>query len=175
MFDREDFRSFDRNRSPGDRMTRAATIRRLLAAAAFIAALVGCSSKSLYEFDQMDLTSAEEELTEFSLGHYAIPIPIIGSEGPSAGVRHNRLEFAFDLHALVPHEEEAHMAELWGQHEGKVRDRVLRICRGASAEELEEQPELATLKSHLTDAVQDELGSKTIRRLLITEVNHREL
>jgi hypothetical protein len=175
MFDREDFRSIDRNRNPSDRMTCAAAIRRFLAAAALVTALVGCSSKSFYEFEEMDLTSAEEELTEFSLGHYAIPIPIIGSEGPSAGVRRNRLEFAFDLHALVPHEEETHMADLWGQHEGKVRDRVMRICRNASAEELEEQPELATLKSHLTDAVQDELGPKTIRRLLITEVNHREL
>jgi Flagellar basal body-associated protein FliL len=158
-----------------DRMNCAAAIRRLSAAAALIVVFVGCSSKSPYEFDEMDLTSAEEELTEFSLGHYAIPIPIISSEGPSAGVRRNRLEFAFDLHALVRHEEETHFADLWGQHEGKIRDRVMRVCRNASAEELEEQPELATLKSHLTDAVQDELGPKSIRRLLITEVNHREL
>ena len=39
-----------------------------------------------------------------------------------------------------------------------IRDRVILVCRNATTDELQE-PELATLKSHLTDAVQAELGS----------------
>jgi flagellar basal body-associated protein FliL len=78
------------------------------------------------------------------------------------------------LHALVTRDSESQLTEMWEQHEGKIRDRVIRICRRASYEDLQEA-ELATLKSHLMDAVQAQLGPKVVRRLLMTEVDIREL
>ncbi|HEY4233039.1 MAG TPA: flagellar basal body-associated FliL family protein, partial [Lacipirellulaceae bacterium] len=122
----------------------------------------------------LDLTPAQDELSEFSLGHYSIPIPIAKSDGPNEGENRNRLQLTFDLYALVTPSYESQMNDSWQRHQGNIRDCVIRVCRNASLEELQE-PELATLKSHLTDAVQDQLGPKSIHRLLISEVATKEL
>jgi flagellar basal body-associated protein FliL len=90
------------------------------------------------------------------------------------GVKRNRVEFAFSLYALTTPECEKRLKSQCKRHEGKVRDRVILICRNATAEDLQEQ-ELATLKSHLTDAVHAEFGTQCIRRLLITDVVTRKL
>ena len=144
-------------------------------AAGFLAAMVcGCESRTAFEFDALDLTPAQDEMSEFALGHYAIPIPIAKSDGLSEGESRNRLVLTFDLFALVSPSEGPALTDSWSRHEGNVRDTVIRVCRNASTEELQE-PELSTLKSHLTDAVQDQLGSKSVHRLLISEMTSREL
>jgi hypothetical protein len=137
-------------------------------------ALGGCKPRTAYEFDALDLTPTQDELCEFSLGHYNIPIPIAKSDGPNEGENRNRLDLTFDLYALVAPSYESQMNDVWQRHEGSIRDCVIRVCRNASLEELQE-PELATLKSHLTDAVQEQLGPKCIHRLLISEVATKEL
>ena len=145
-----------------------------MVAVALGATLAGCSSPSPYEFDSMDLSPTQDELIEFSLGKYSIPIPIVRPYEEKDKPRFNRIEFGFELYALIPLDYEKELTDSWSRHEGKVRDRVIRVCRAASLEELQE-PELATLKSHLTDAVQSQLGRSGIRRLLIAEVRQREL
>ena len=149
-------------------------VRMALLASFVCAGLVGCESRTAFEFDALDLTPAQDEMAEFSLGHYAIPIPIAKPDGSSDGESRNRLVLTFDLFALVSPSEVPVLTDSWQRHEGNVRDCILRVCRNASTEELQE-PELATLKSHLTDAVQDQLGSKSIHRLLISEVTSKEL
>lgn len=146
----------------------------ILAAAFLAASLAGCNSTPTYEFDELDSTPAQDDLIEFSLGKYVIPIPLVRSYAANEGPKRNRLEFAFELHALITGDYESELAGTWDRHEGTIRDRVILICRNATIDELQE-PELATLKSHLTDAVQAELGSKRIRRLLISEVETRQL
>jgi Flagellar basal body-associated protein FliL len=146
----------------------------IVAAAVVGLAIVGCKPRTAYEFDALDLTPAQDELSEFSLGHYSIPIPIVASDGSKDGESRNRLQLTFDLYALVAPSYESEIHESWERHEGNVRDNVIRVCRNASLEELQE-PELATLKSHLIDAIQDQLGPKSIHRLLISEVATREL
>jgi len=163
--------------SHADRSRPTTGWKKLLMAAALTAAGTlagGCSSKSPYEFDELDLTPAQDELTEFSLGEYSIPIPIVQSYGQNGGSAHNSIEFSFQLHALITGDYESQLDEVWKRHEGTIRDRIILVCRNATMDELQE-PELASLKSHLTDAVQAELGPKTIRRLLITEVVTRKL
>ena len=65
----------------------------LLAGAGLILIAVGCRSKSTFEFDELDLVPAQEDLTEFSLGRFAIPIPLGGKEfGDDASPR-NRVQF----------------------------------------------------------------------------------
>jgi hypothetical protein len=153
--------------------TRRTTRSAFASGAIFVAflALAGCGSAPTYELDELDLTPAQDELIEFPLGHYEIPIPISRGFGSKA-VSRNRIELAFDLHALVTRDFESQLEDLWHRHEGNIRDGIIRVCRNASLDELQE-PELATLKSHLTDAVQAQLGPKTIRRLMLTEVHTR--
>jgi hypothetical protein len=146
----------------------------IAAVAVVVLATGGCKPRTAYEFDVLDLTPAQDELSEFSLGHYCIPIPIASSEGAGDGESRNRLQLTFDLYALVAPSYESGIRESWERHEGNVRDNVIRVCRNASPEELQE-PDLATLKSHLIDAIQDQLGPKSIHRLLIGEVATKEL
>lgn len=163
--------------SPFDVRHRLAERWRLATCAALAAALVavaGCSSRPAFDLDRLDLTPAHDELVEFSLGGYSVPIPVVESQGQDQLVRTNRLEFSFALFALVTTDQRSSLADAWARHEGKIRDRVIRVCRNASIADLQE-PELATLKSHLADAVQAEVGAKVVRRLLLTEVVSEEL
>jgi flagellar basal body-associated protein FliL len=134
----------------------------------------GCGGYEDFEFDKLDWTPTQDEMVEVSLGEYVIPIPMIQTATFDEGVKRNRVEFAFSLYALTTPECEKRLKSQWKRHEGKVRDRVILICRNATAEDLQEQ-ELATLKSHLTDAVHAEFGTQCIRRLLITDVVTRKL
>lgn len=144
------------------------------AAGLLVVAAIGCGPKEDFEFDELDLTPAQDELIEFSLGKYVIPVPLLRSSGSGDGVKRNRVEFSFALYALVTSDCKKRLAGQWKRHEGKLRDRIILICRNATIEDLQE-PELATLKTHLTDAVHAELGSNCIRRLLISEVITRKL
>jgi hypothetical protein len=129
----------------------------------------GCGSKSRFQFDELDLVPAQEELTEFSLGKYAIPIPVANGIGGEADSMRNAVEFGFELIAVVKRDHEARIADSWERHEGKIRDRVIRVCRNASLNDLE------ALKAHLMDAVQAQLGDKEIRQLVIAEVESQEI
>jgi hypothetical protein len=139
----------------------------LLASLAWAAC--GCGSKSRFQFDELDLVPAQEELTEFSLGKYAIPIPVAEGIDGEAQSKRNAVEFGFELIAVVKREHESRIVDSWERHEGKIRDRVIRVCRNASLNDLEE------LKAHLMDAVQAQLGDKEIRQLVIAEVNSQEI
>ena len=134
----------------------------------------GCSSESKFKFDQMDVAPAAEELTEFSLGEYMIPIPVAVDDGAEGQVRRNRFQFDFQLHALVSPKEESQIADAWERHEGVIRDKVISICRSASVDDLME-PELATLKARLADVLATQLGDKKVRQLLITDIVSRQL
>jgi hypothetical protein len=136
-------------------------------------ALVGCKPRTAYEFDALDFTPTQDELGEFFLGHYDIPIPL-AVDGAAESESRNRLTITFDLYALVAPQDESQMNDSWERHEGNIRDSVIRVCRSASPEELQE-PELVTLKSHLADAIQEEMGNKSLHRLLLSEVTTKEL
>lgn len=152
-------------------------IRRLwcwFAFATACCALLGCDSKSSFELDQLDVAPAEEELAEFPLGEYKIPIPLTDNCEQSTIVRRNRIEFDFQLFALVSPKEESQFEDAWNRHEGVIRDQVISICRRATVEELQE-PELVTLKARLTDVLASQLGEKRLRQILITDVVSQEL
>jgi flagellar basal body-associated protein FliL len=78
------------------------------------------------------------------------------------------------LYALVRPENKSHIADDWARHEGKIRDHVIRVCRNASVDELQE-PELSTLKARLMDALAAQMGENDLRQLLITEVVSQKL
>lgn len=135
----------------------------------------GCGSHySTFEFDALDLAPPQEELSEFLLGQYSIPIPVLEQRGANEHEHRNRFQFDFELYALVRPENKSSIADDWERHEGKIRDNVIRVCRNASVDDLQE-PELSTLKARLMDALAAQVGRNDVRQLLITEVVSQRL
>ena len=133
----------------------------------------GCGSRPAFEFDEMDMVAAEEKFSEFPLGHFQVPIPAPENRLDGRAARRNRLQVDFHLFALVEPIHKSHIEESWKRREGMIRDRVIRVCRNASLEELHE-PELETLKARLMDAIGPQLGDE-LHQLLITEVVSHEI
>jgi flagellar basal body-associated protein FliL len=133
----------------------------------------GCGSEPAFEFDELDLVAAEEELEEFSLGEYAIPIPATGNDVDGQAPKRNRVQMDFELFALVSPHEKSKLSAVWERHEGMIRDHVIRICRNSPLEVLHE-PELGTLKAKLKDALGPHFGDD-VHQLLITDVVTREI
>jgi flagellar basal body-associated protein FliL len=133
----------------------------------------GCGSAPTFEFDEMDLVAAEEKFTEFPLGQFKVPIPAPENRLERRVATLNRVQVDFQLFALVEPIHKSHIEESWKRHEGMIRDRVIRVCRSATLEELHE-PELETLKARLMDAIGPQLGDE-LQQLLITEVVSQEI
>ena len=141
----------------------------LLAASAVCCAVVGCKSSTPFQLDGIDVLPAMEELTEFSLGQYQIPISIVDDRNQAKLTRHNRLQFDFTLYALVSPKDKSHIEDAWSRYEGQIRDQVINVCRSATLDELQE-PEFATLKARLTDVLAAKIGEKSLRQLVFTSV-----
>jgi hypothetical protein len=134
----------------------------------------GCAKEPSFEYDLLDPVAAKEELSEFSLGEYSIPIPVV-EEGRAGKLRHsNRFQLDFELYALVTPGKKSDIANSWSRHEGAIRDHVIRVCRNATVDELLE-PELSALKAHLMDALVAQVGESGLRQLLITDVVSQRL
>jgi len=132
-------------------------------------AVCGCKSKAPFQLDGIDVLPPVEELKEFSLGQYQIPIPIVEDRNQSNQKRYNRFQFDFTLYALVSPQEKAQIEDAWERHEGQIRDQVIRVCRSATLDELQE-PEFATIKARLTDVLAAKLGEKPLRQLVFNAV-----
>jgi hypothetical protein len=150
------------------------SVRGQLAFVAVAICLAGCGSKSNFEYDALDLAPPQEELSEFNLGKYSIPIPVIEDRGSKELARRNRFQLDFELHALIPPDKKSNIADDWDRHQGKIRNNVIRVCRTASVDELQD-PELSTLKARLMDALADQVGRKDLRALLITDIVSQRL
>jgi hypothetical protein len=146
----------------------------LLAGLLVLCGLSGCRSKSTFEFDALDLQPPQEELSEFALGEYRIPIPVAEEDAAGRRAYRHRFEFDFSLHALVSPAEQSQVAQAWARHEGQIRDKVISVCRAATVDELQE-PELATLKARLADALASQMGDGEVRQLLLTDLVSQEL
>src|SRR5947207_5356525 len=146
----------------------------LLCAVGVLGCAVGCKSKSSFQLDGIDVLPPVEELKEFPLGKYQIPIPIVDDRNQTKLTRHNRFQFDFTLYALVSSKEKSQIEEAWGRYEGQIRDQVMNVCRSATLDELQE-PEFATLKARLTDVLAAKLGEKPLRQLVINEVVSQQL
>ena len=146
----------------------------LISWGAFGFIVVGCSSPPPFDFDSLGLVPAQEKLAEIPLGRYTVPIPAAMNQDDHEARRRNRFQFDFELYALVAPNQTAQIEDAWHRHEGQLRDRMMRVCRSVSIDDLAE-PELATLRARLTDAVQAQLGENEIRQILITDVVSQEI
>jgi hypothetical protein len=132
-------------------------------------AFSGCKSKAPFQLDGMDVLPPVEELKEFPLGQYSIPISLVDDRNQAKLTRHNSLQFDFTLYALVSPKEKSQIEDAWERHEGQIRDQVINVCRSATLDELQE-PEFATLKARLTDVLAAKLGEKPLRQLVFGAV-----
>jgi len=153
---------------------RAERLVRWLLVAWFVLAPGGCGSGTKFEFDELDNVPGQEELTEVPLGAYGIPIPLVDSGADNHASRRNRFQFDFKLFALVPAGDRRHVEAAWTRHQGKIRDRVIRVCRNAPLDDLQEPP-LASLKAELIQSIGPQLGEDAIRQLMITEIVSQEI
>src|SRR3954462_7424153 len=88
----------------------------------------GCKSKARFRLDGIDVLPPVEELKEFSLGQYQIPIPIVDDRNQAKLTRHNSYQFDFTLYALVSPKEKSRIEDAWERHEGQIRDQVINVC-----------------------------------------------
>jgi Flagellar basal body-associated protein FliL len=129
----------------------------------------GCKSKAPFQLDGIDVLPPVEELKEFSLGQYRIPISIVDDRNQAKLTRHNSFQFDFTLFAMVLPKEESQLADAWERHEGQIRDEVINVCRSATLDELQE-PAFATIKARLTEVLAAKLGEKPLRQLVFNSV-----
>ncbi len=146
----------------------------VIAAIIVFCAVGGCGSRTEFAYDALDPAPPHEELAELSLGEYRIPIPVAGDRRHGRLSYGHRLQLDFELHALVAPSMKPQVAEVWNHHEGRIRDQVIRVCRKATVDELQE-PELGTLKARLMDALASQMGNRELRKLVLTEVASQEL
>ncbi|MGL4512226.1 MAG: hypothetical protein ACRCT8_03990 [Lacipirellulaceae bacterium] len=136
------------------------------AAAAVLCALVaGCGeAKKELVFDEISRLPQREQLVELRLGRFSIPAPLPLGDAQRDTIDLHTVRLDFDLVAIVDPSDAKRVKALRKANQGRMRERVIQVCRGSTREELFE-PEWTTLKAHLLDAVQPMLGGMAVKRL----------
>ena len=140
----------------------------LLASCVLLAA--GCGGEDgLAKYDEFEHVQIREELVEVPLGHYTVPVPLLGTNDTGEVIRQNTIQMKFMLHGLVAPYHVSKAERIRDRHEGEMRDRVIRVCRNASLEDLVE-PQLSTLKSRVLDVTQPLFEGVMLKRVVLTDV-----
>jgi flagellar basal body-associated protein FliL len=134
---------------------------------------VGCGSEKTSPFERFERLPTIAELVTVDLGEYHIPVPVEPT-AESSPTTATQVQIEFRLHAAVLPQHEATMISNFERLEGRLRDRVIHVCRHASAEELLD-PELSTLKTELSDSLKPFIGNARIERLHIEDPQVRRL
>jgi hypothetical protein len=136
------------------------------------AVLAGCGGgeKPKIEFDEISRLPRRERQVEVRIGRFAIPAPLTLNDARRDTVELHLLRLSFDLYAMVDPDDVKQVKKLKKANEGRMRERVIQVCRATSREDLFE-PEWTTLKAHLLDAVQPMLGGTAIKRLSTTRID----
>lgn len=130
--------------------------------------MVGCGSEEVQEnvFDEISRMPTKEEMVEIDLGRYVVPVPMILESATERFEPANLMEIEMRLVAVADPGEAESVQRMKERNSGRIRDRVIRVCRSTTRDDLTES-EKATLKAHLLDAVQPLLGGEAVRQLVI--------
>ena len=109
----------------------------------------GCKSKAPFQLDGIDVLPPVEELKEFSLGKYQIPISIVDDRNQSKLSRHNCFQFDFTLYALVSPKEKSQIEDAWEQAPPGEPERVYEQYM-AIERELKSQGKVKTINWSVT-------------------------
>lgn len=110
-----------------------------------------------------------EQVSSIPLGEYRIPIVAGLEDAGDEHVDHVWVQLQFALFAETAPEHQAAVEEAARRYEGDFQDRVLKICRATSIEELED-PRLSAVKARLSDAAKALFGANRIRTLVLNDV-----
>lgn len=136
---------------------------------------VGCDEeKPPSIFDEVSQLPKQEELVEVDLGVYSVPVPVVIGAATTAAAPANLLQLEFQLFGLVNPNAVGEVDRLLRRNRGRVRDRVITVCRQTPREDLADA-QWSTLKAHLLDALQPMLGGPALRRVGVSRVNKDEL
>lgn len=138
--------------------------------------LSGCGGEeaSTSVFDEISRMPTRKELVEVSLGSFMVPVPIVLESATERFEPANLMQIQMSLVAVTDPDEADQVERLKKRNAGRIRDRVIRVCRSTTRDDLTESQK-ATLKAHLLDAVQPLLGGDAIRQLVILPTSIDEL
>ncbi len=129
--------------------------------------LPGCGEKEgTNAFDEISRLPSQEKLVEIELGRFVVPVPLVLDSSTEQFELDNLLQLSFKLVVVVVPKHAANVESLMNRHAGQIRDKVIRVCRNTSRDDVLEA-EWSTLKSHLLDAIQPLLGGTVVRRIII--------
>ena len=164
--------------NPTDRHRRDAPRRGAVGRGMFVSALVlavGCGAKpNDTVFDEITRLPDREQLVEVQLGSFTVPVPIVLESATERFEADNLMQIEFDLFAVVDPDHVKKLEQVSRRNEGRIRDRVIRVCRNSTRDALIEA-EWATLKAHLLDAINPLLGGVGVNRLGATKIVKDEL
>lgn len=133
-------------------------------------AMVGCGGDEVSVYRRFEALPFRESLVEMPLGEFAIPVPVVAADEAGGLVRTNLLQTKFELYCQVKPAAESEVRQLAQRNRGELRDRVIRVCRNSSLEDLLD-PQLSTFRSRVLDAIQPLFGGVTLRGVLVPEMN----
>lgn len=157
---------------PSIRATRLAPL-----AVSFLALLlVGCGGEEekASVFDEISRMPTREEMVEIDLGNFVVPVPMILESATERFEPANLMEIEMRLVAIADPDEADQVERLKKRNEGRIRDRVIRVCRTTTRDDLTESQKV-TLKAHLLDAIQPLLGGQSLRQVVVLPARVDEL
>ncbi len=145
------------------------------ALAVLLVALCGCGEeKKATVFDEISRMPTREELVEIEMGQFTIPVPIVLESATERFEPDNLIQLEFTLFAVVDPNHLSMVQRVRRRNEGRIRNRVIRVCRNTPRDDLLE-PQLTTLKAHLLDELQPLIGGPAVRRVGVHSVTLDEL
>lgn len=139
------------------------------------ALLVGCGAEEEETvFDEISRQPKRDEFVEVDLGSFVVPVPIVLESATERFEADNLMQIEFDLFAVVDPDYVDRLKHVSKRNQGRIRDRVIRVCRNTSRDALLES-EWATLKAHILDAINPLLGGSGIKRLGASRIIKDEL
>ncbi|QDT70534.1 hypothetical protein MalM25_34820 [Planctomycetes bacterium MalM25] len=140
-----------------------------------VLALCGCGEKKQETvFDEISRMPTREELVEIEVGEFVVPVPIVLESATERFEPDNLIQLDFTLFAVIEPDRVAMVKRVRDRNDGRIRDRVIRVCRNTPRDDLLE-PELTTLKAHLLDELQPLIGGPAVRRMGVHSVTLDEL
>ncbi len=136
-------------------------------------AMVGCGSETEVKLEdyleEIEYVAPLNTTVEVPLGRYSIPIAARSNVATNHETRITWIRMKFYLYAVVANENESRVDMAWRNNQGLYHDGVLKICRGATLDEVTDR-RLTAIKLRLTDLSRSLLGGKRIRQLLCTNI-----
>ena len=149
--------------------------RTVAALTALVALCCGCAEEEKATvFDEISRMPLREELIEIELGKFFVPVPIVLESATERFEPDNLIQIEFTLFAVVDPDRVSMVKRVRERNEGRIRNRVIRVCRNTPRDDLLE-PELTTLKAHLLDDLQPLIGGPAVRRVGVRHVTLDEL